>query len=147
MHRLIVLAMFVFALTAAAVPALGQSAGAVNPCKLVTAADAKTVLGAASGKPKLQDAGLYQSCSYVAGNVRLTVLTCQLTESMFVKSAKSNPGPVVSVRGIGNAAYSVSGGSGLLFWKDGTEATFAIFGASKPLKLEEQLARKVVGKL
>ena len=145
MHPSIVLAMFVFAVAIAAVPALGLSGAAVNPCKLVTAADAKAVLGAAPGKPKLQDAGLYQSCTYVAGNLTLTVLMRQLTKSMFVKSAKANPGPVVSIAGIGESAYSVSGGSGLLVWKNGTEATFAIFGDGKGLKLEEQLARTVVG--
>jgi hypothetical protein len=35
----------------------------------------------------------------------------------------------------------------LLVWRNGTEAEFAIFGTRNTLKRDEQLARKVVGKL
>jgi hypothetical protein len=59
-------------LTAAALTALvAATAGAArpaarSPCALVTAADAAHALGAAVGKPKLQNLGLYASCTYTA---------------------------------------------------------------------------------
>lgn len=127
--------------------AAARPVSAPNPCKLVTAADAKIALGTTPGKPQLMPAGLYQSCAYSAGSVRLVVLVRRISESVFQKSAKANPKPVVAVSGIGDSAYSVGGGASLLVWRNGTEAEFAIFGASNTLKRDEQLARKVVGKL
>jgi hypothetical protein len=127
--------------------AVARPVGAPNPCKLVTAADAKVALGTTPAKPKLLPAGLYQSCAYSAGNLRLVVLVRRISRSVFVKSAKANPKPVVSVSGIGDSAYSVGGGASLLVWRNGTEAEFAIFGTRNTLKRDEQLARKVVGKL
>ena len=73
MHRSIVLAMFVFAVAIAAVPALGLSGAAVNPCKLVTAADAKAVLGAAPASRSsrmpvsISRAPMSRATSYVDG--------------------------------------------------------------------------------
>jgi hypothetical protein len=132
----------------AVVTSPGFAASAPNPCKLVTAADAKTALGSAVGKPKLLPAGLYQSCMYsTASSKRLVVLVRRLSKPDFTKSAKANPGPVVAVPGIGSSAYSVAGGASLLVWKNGTEATFSIFGAGAPLRAEERLAKRVVAKL
>ena len=138
--------------TSAAVTLLASSsafaASAPNPCKLVTAADVKTALGSAVGKSQLLPAGLYQSCIYSATpSKRLVVLVRQLSKSDFTRSAKANPGPVTAVSGIGGAAYSVGGGASLLVWKNGTEASFSIFGAGAPLRAEERLAKKVVAKL
>lgn len=127
--------------------AVARPASALNPCKLVTAADAKSTLGTVPAKAQLLPAGLYQSCAYSARNLRLVVLVRRISKSGFVKSAKANPKPVGSIAGIGDSAYSVGGGASLLVWRHGTEAAFAIFGASKPLVREERLARKVVGRL
>ncbi len=137
-----------FATAAMLVSSAASSASPPNPCKLVTAADAKAALGSAVGKPQLLAAGLYQSCTYsTTSSKRLVVLVRQLGKSAFTKSAKANPGPVVAVSGIGSSAYSVGGGASLLVWKNGTEASFSIFGAGAPLRAEERLAKKVVGKL
>jgi hypothetical protein len=64
-----------------------------------------------------------------------------------VTSAKANPGPVVRVSGVGATAYSAAGGSILLVWRDGTEATFLVFGGGKGLREEKLLAKRVVGRL
>ena len=136
-----------FATAAMLVSSAASSASPPNPCKLVTATDAKAALGSAVGKPHLLAAGLYQSCTYsTTSSKRLVVLVRQLGKSAFTKSAKANPGPVVAVSGIGSSAYSV-GGASLLVWKNGTEASFSIFGAGAPLRAEERLAKKVVAKL
>jgi hypothetical protein len=127
--------------------ALAGPASAPNPCKLVTAADAKIALGTTVAKPQLVPVGLYQSCTYSAGKVNLVVLVRRISKSVFVKSAKANPKPVVSVSGIGDSAYSVGGGASLLVWRNGTEAAFSIYGTRNTLTRDEQLARKVVGKL
>lgn len=127
--------------------ALARPDSAPNPCKLVTSADAKVALGATPSKPQLLPLGLYQSCSYTAKSLRLVVLVRRISKSAFVKSAKANPKPVVAVSGIGSSAYSVGGGASLLVWRNGTEAAFSIVGIGNSLKRDEQLARKVVGRL
>ena len=118
-----------------------------NPCKLISAADAKAALGAAVGKPLLLPAGRYQSCIYTASSKRLVVLARTLGKSDFTRSAKANPGPVVAVAGIGSSAYSAGGGASLLVWKNGAELAVSIFGIHAPLHAEEQLAKKAVAKL
>lgn len=123
------------------------SASTPNPCKLVSAADVKASLGASAGKPTLVPAGRYQSCIYGASSKRLVILARRLSRSDFTRSAKANPGPVVSVAGIGSSAFSAGGGASLLVWKNGTEMSLSIFGIHAPLHAEEQLARKAVAKL
>jgi hypothetical protein len=120
-------------------------AGAVPACKLVAPADAKTVLGGAAA-PKAQTLGLYSSCTYRRAGITLTVQTRAISKADFVKSAKANPAPVVAVPGIGAAAYSAAG-SVLLVWRNGTEATFLLFGGGKGLADEKALAKRVVSRL
>jgi hypothetical protein len=136
-----------FAAVAVIAAAAAAPAAAPNPCKLVTAADAKAALGAPVGKPTLAAAGLYQLCTYSASTRKLVVLTRRLSKPDFIKSAKANPKPVAAIGGIGSAAYSVGGGASLLVWKKGTEVTFSIFGSHAPLHAEEQLAKRVTTRL
>ncbi|HST15379.1 MAG TPA: hypothetical protein VLJ44_11080, partial [Gaiellaceae bacterium] len=128
-----------FVLTTAG-SSLARPDGTTNPCKLVTAADAKVALGATPSKPQSLPAGRYQSCMYTAKSLRLVVLVRRISKSVFVKSANANPKPVVAVSGIGSSAYSVGGGASLLVWKNGTEAAFSIVGIGNSLKRDEQLA-------
>jgi hypothetical protein len=123
-------------------------AATTNPCRLVTAADARAVLGVAVGRPKLQTLGLYQSCSYrAAGGVTVTIQSRRMVKSDFFRSAKANPGPVVPVSGLGAAAYAAGGGSVLLVWRNGTEVTFLVFGGGKGLAEEKRLAKRAVTRL
>ncbi len=120
---------------------------AASPCKIVTAADAATALGGPVGTPKAQTLGLYQSCTYGRGTRVLTVQTRPLAKGDFVKSAKANPKPIVSVPGLGTPAYFVANFI-LLVWRNGTEATFTISGTSgSPLTAEKALAQKVVKRI
>lgn len=143
----------VVAATAAAVVVVGgvgagpARASTKNPCKLVTANDAKKALGVtvAAGKP--QTVGLYQSCRYANGTKSLGVLERQLSRADFDKSAKKNPGPVVHVAGIGTDAYSAGGGTTLLLWKHGIELTLLATGVTNPLKTEKALGKTAASRL
>jgi hypothetical protein len=139
----------VTALAAAVVSPVASTTVTTSPCTLVTAADARASLGASVEKSKLPEAGLYQSCRYSTKTSKdLVVLARPLGKSDFTKSAKANPGPIVAVPGIGDAAYSVGGGgTTLLVWKNGTELVISIHGVGAALHAEEQLARKVIGRL
>jgi hypothetical protein len=120
---------------------------APNPCKLVTATDVKAALGTAVGRGKLQSLGLYQSCTYSPKSfVTVTVQTRQLSKTDFVKSAKMNPPPVKPVAGVGAPAY-YAGGTTLLVWRHGSEATFSIFGAGPALAREIMLARRALPRM
>ena len=120
---------------------------AVSPCKIVGATDASATLGGPVGKPKAQTLGLYQSCTYSHGTATLTVQTRAVSRADFVKSAKANPKPIVPEPSLGVPAYYVANFI-LLVWKNGTEATFSIAGASgSPLAAETALAKKALAKL
>jgi hypothetical protein len=120
---------------------------AVSPCKIVTAADAAAVLGGPVGKPKAEALGLYQSCTYLRGTRALTVQTRPIGQADFVRSAKANPKPIVSVPGLGTPAYFVANFV-LLVWRHGREVTFSISGTSgSPLAAEKALAKKVLGRI
>lgn len=144
--RPVVAGLVLAALTA--VPAAAAApASAPNPCKLVTATDAKAVLGTPVGRGKLQSLGLYQSCTYRTKSfITVTVQTRPLSKTDFVKSAKANPAPVKAVTGIGAPAYYV-GGATLLVWRGGNEATFSVFGGGPGLAREVKLAKRVVRRL
>ena len=146
-RRLVVPAVCTVAVAVAA-PAFARGDTAPDPCKLVTRADATAVLGAGVAPGKLQRLGLYESCTYSAPrNAILTVQTRSISKSDFVKSAKANPGPVKPVGGIGALAYSAAGGAALLVWRNGSEATFSIFGGGPGLSREVKLAKRVVKRL
>jgi hypothetical protein len=143
MRRLVLLA----ATAVAVVGTTPASAAAKGPCGLITPAQASAALGAKVGAPLSATAGLYEECQYAAGAKHLIVLDRKLTQAVFDKSAKKNPGPVVHVSGIGSDAYSVQGGMGLLLWKNGTELTIYVSGAANPLKAEETLGRDAASHL
>jgi hypothetical protein len=127
--------------------AAASSSAAPNPCKLVTAMDARAVLGSAVGRGKLQSLGLYQSCTYTTKSfVTVTVQTRTLSKADFVKSAKANPPPVKAVAGVGAPAY-YAGGATLLVWRGGNEATFSVFGGGPGLAREVTLAKRVVRRI
>ena len=126
---------------------LGANDGTTNPCKVVTAMNARAALGATVPAATPISAGLYQNCTYrTATGKTLVVLVRKLSQPDFVKSAKANPGKVVAVPGIGSAAFSVQG-SALLFWRNGTEVTLDIVGVTGPLQTEKRLAKTVAGRL
>jgi hypothetical protein len=134
-------------LGAAAVWVGAARAATTNPCRIVTAADARAALGAAVSPATATAAGLYQNCTYRTSTGKgLIVLVRKLGRSDFVKSAKANPGKVVAVAGIGSAAFSVQGTS-LLFWRKNLEVVLSMFGVSGALKSEERLAKKVAGRI
>lgn len=142
MHRvfvtLVVAAAFVASTASAATSAVP------NPCRLVTAADVKAVLGASVGRGKLQSLGLYKSCTYsTTSHIVVTVQTRALSKADFVTSAKMNPGPVKAVAGLGAPAY-FAGRITLLVWRSGNEATFSIFGLGLPLTPELKLAKRAL---
>lgn len=131
-----------------AVSAAGAAPAATpNPCKLVTAADVKAVLGTPVGRGKLQPLGLYQSCTYTTKKfVTVTIQTRALSKVDFVKSAKANPPPVKAVAGVGAPAY-YAGGATLLVWRHGNEATVSIFAAGPALAREVELAKRALHRL
>jgi hypothetical protein len=143
--RPVLVALAVAALAAELVSSVAAApAAAPNPCRLVTAADAKAVLGAAVGRGKLQPLGLYESCTYTTKSfVTVTVQTRPLSKSDFVRSAKANPPPVKAVSGLGAPAY-YAGGATLLVWRRGNEATFSIFGSGPALTREIKLAKRAL---
>jgi hypothetical protein len=148
MRRRSIVFAFLAVATSSAVTATAEGSGALNPCKLVTRADAHAVLGASVQPGTLQTLGLYGSCTYrTAKFVTLTVQTRSMSRGDFVRSAKANPGPVKAVGGIGALAYSAGGGVTLLVWRKGSEATFSIYGAGPALAREITLAKRVVSRL
>jgi hypothetical protein len=149
--RSFVLGFLAVTLTVAAIskipPGSAASDAVPNPCRLVTAADVKAVLGQSVGRGKLQTLGLYQSCTYTTKSfVTVTVQTRTLAKAEFVKSAKANPPPVKAVSGLGAPAY-FAGGATLLVWRHGDEATFSVFGAGPALAREVKLAKRAVPRL
>ena len=73
--------------------------------------------------------------------------TRPLAKGDFAKSAKANPKPIVPVTSLGTPAYFVANFI-LLVWRNGTEATFSISGASgSPLAAETALAKKVLKRI
>lgn len=140
----------VLALAATAASAAGAARlAAPNPCRLVTAADVKAVLGTAVGRGKLQTLGLYESCTYTAKSIlSVTVQTRPLTKADFVKSAKANPPPVKMVSGLRAPAY-FAGGATLLVWRRGNEATVSLFGSGlgSPLARELELAKRALARM
>ena len=118
-----------------------------SPCALVTPADVKAALGTQPPAAKAQTLGLYQSCTYRAGGKTVTIQTRQIDRATFVKSAKSNPGPVKAVTIPGATAYSAAGGFTLLVWKHGTAVTVLVLGATPPLTAEKALALRALAKL
>ena len=147
MHRWFLVLTLCLVVVTASGPALGTGKAAPNPCKLVARADAAAVLGAGVGPGKLQRLGLFESCTYSRTSVFLTVQTRSISKQDFVKSAKANPGPVKPVSGVGALAYSAGGGTTLLVWRNGSEATFSIFGGGPGLPREIKLAKRVVKRL
>ncbi|MGD0197448.1 MAG: hypothetical protein ABSC56_06030 [Solirubrobacteraceae bacterium] len=141
MRRIVVLVAFL-ALVAAA-PA---GASVKSPCALVTAANATKALGVTVPASTPEKLGLYEACTYASGGKRLTVLVRGLTRTVFDLSAKSNPGPVVHVSGIGSDAYSAAGPT-LLLWKSGTEVTVLATGVANALTVEESLGRTAASRL
>jgi hypothetical protein len=130
------------------VSAMPAAASVKNPCKLVTAADAKRALGGASVKPTTpQTVGLYQGCTYISKGGTVVVQDRLLGRSNFDKSAKANPGPVAHVSGIGSDAYTVKGGFGLLVWKNGTSVTLLVIGPKNAAAAEKTLGKVVAGRL
>ena len=125
----------------------GSTLAVPNPCRLVTAADVRAVLGSTSGRGKLQSLGLYKSCAYTTtSQVFVTVQTRSLSRADFVKSAKMNPGPVKAIGGLGAPAYYV-GRATLLVWRHGNEATFSVFGAGPALSTEVKLAKRALARM
>jgi hypothetical protein len=144
--RIFLVGLVLVALTAVSAAA-GSPTTAPNPCKLVTAADVKAVLGAAVGRGKLQSLGLYRSCTYTTKSlVTVIVQTRPLSKADFVKSAKANPPPVKPVSGLGGPAY-YAGGATLLVWRHGNEATVSVFGGGPGLAKEVKLAQRAVKRL
>lgn len=130
------------------VDATAAASSVPNPCKLVTRTVAAAALGASVKPGKLQSLGLFESCTYTTARfVTLTVQTRAISKSDFVTSAKANPGPVKPVGGIGALAYSAGGGTTLLVWRKGSEATFSIYGAGPALAREIKLAKRVISRL
>lgn len=124
------------------------SAASPGPCTLVTSADAAKALGGKVGAGKARTAGLYRQCLYASGRKTLTVQTRPIaSKSLFVKSAKANPGPVFPVPGVGDAAYSAAGGAALLVWKRGTEITFLFVGVSPVVQTQTDLANSALKRL
>lgn len=143
MRRIILIAI---ALTL--VSAIPAAASVKNPCKLVTASDARHALGGASVMPATpQTVGLYQGCTYISKAGTVVVQDRLLTRAKFDTSAKANPGPVAHVSGIGSDAYTVKGGFGLLVWKNGTSVTLLVIGPKNASAAEKKLGKIVAGRL
>jgi hypothetical protein len=123
------------------------AAGSMNPCVLVTSADAATVLGGKVVAGKVQTLGLYKSCTYRSGRKTLTVQTRQIAKTDFEKSARKNPPPVFPIPGIGQEAFSVGGGVALLVWQKGTELTFTYVGLNPVVKTQTDLAGAALKRL
>jgi hypothetical protein len=143
MRRVVLLATFVIAAVSTA-PAWATAKG---PCTLITPANVSAALGTKAGAPVAATVGLYESCQYTAGAKHVVILDRKLTETVFDKSAKKNPGPVVHLSGIGSDAYSAQGGAALLMWENGTELTILVTGGTNALKVEETLGRDAASRL
>lgn len=120
---------------------------APSPCRLVTQADVKAVLGTAVARGKLQTLGLYRSCTYRTKSfATVTVQTRAISKPDFVRSAKANPPPVKAVSGLRAPAY-FAGSATLLVWRAGNEATFSVFGSGPALVREVELAKRALPRL
>lgn len=142
MRRLLVVAGSVLVFAPAA------SAGTMKPCLLVNSSDASTALGTKTVRSKAETLGLYKACAYTSGKKSLTVLVRSIaSKAAFEKSAKANPGPVIQLPGIGDAAFSAGAGSTLLVWKKGIEITFTFIGTNPVVQTQKDLATAAIARL
>jgi hypothetical protein len=128
-------------------PAAAKTTG---PCAVVTRADATKFLGAKAGAGLIQKFGPHVKCTYATKNYRsITIEVDIVSKSAFEKDAKSSPGPIARVYGIGNEAYSTAGGASLVLWQNGAEVTIDITAAD--LKnvpgLEQQVGKVAASRL
>ncbi len=123
------------------------SAGAPDPCVLITTLDASTALGGTPPKAKSKTVGLFRSCTYTVKKKTMTVQTRKLaSQSAFDKGAKATKGVVFPIQGIGADAWSANG-TVLLVWKNGTEITMSFAGVEPFVATQQALAKTALGRL
>ncbi len=137
------------AFTAAAANAQEASAK-MDPCSLVTAAEAKSILGVEVSAPASTDDGLMRQCVYSSADKRHNLMLDVKTtdKALFERFMKLHGVPVPK---LGNDAYTNSGV--LLVWKNGTQANVKVDDRSgqssdeQKEALEERAANLVLQRL
>ena len=131
-----------------ALVAAAPAGATVSPCKLVTTAEAVTVLGFPVTK-KAESIGNFDSCMYKHGKLSfLQIETRSISKADFIRSAKSNMRPVTAVKGIGSGTIAYSAAFVvLLVWRNGHEATFLLNEQGKSIADTEKLAKRVISRL
>jgi hypothetical protein len=137
--------------TLASVAGIAASSAAAaeppDPCALITASDASKVLGATPPKPNTKAIGAALSCTYVLKKQSITIETARVATQSAFDAAATKTGRAIPIRGAGADAWSVSGGKGLLVWKNGVRVSFSFIGVSPFVATQQSLAKTAVGRL
>lgn len=118
-----------------------------NPCSVITASDAASVLkgSPAATKPKTTASG--RTCTYTVKHMSLEIETRSVSSaSVFQTTAQSLPAPVFAVSGIRDA-YSADGGKELALWKKGTEVIVKFVGLNPVVQVQATLASQAYANL
>jgi hypothetical protein len=122
------------ALAAAVLAAVGLTfspGGAVNPCSLVTAADASKAVGRAVVTSRPGIVAGFSTCVYTAGADKVTVKTRAISHVRYAAELKALPGALLNASDIGPDAwvFFVKNGVALEDWNGGMELGIAVVGA------------------
>ena len=118
--------------------------GAVDPCVLVTAADASAALGVSVDPATSEFTGVYQSCAYVTDSQNMIILTRQIDRAGFDAAVAQNPSPS-PLPGLCQDAYVIS--SNVWAWQNGTEVDARVVGTTDLLPAAKQLVTLACGRL
>jgi hypothetical protein len=130
--------------TSAAPPASGS---VVDPCVLVTAAEAQAALGGSVDPTTSSFTGVYQACSYTtASGQTLIVTTRTIDRAGFDAAVAQIPRPDPSpLAGLCQDAYIV--GSNVWAWQNGTEVDARVIGTVNLLPAAKQVITIACGRL
>jgi hypothetical protein len=132
-----------------AVAAADAPSSKVDPCTLVTAAEAQAVLGVAIVAPASSDDSLFRHCIFTSADKRkyLYLDARDLKRDIFEKGMKTVRSGLPVAGDIGADAYTDKSSGTLLVWKNGTTLNILIGDQSgntsdeKKEAAEEKIAR------
>ena len=119
----------------------------MDPCVLVTAAEAQAALGGPVDPSTSSFTGTYQSCSYAtASGQNLSVTTRTIDRAGFDTAVAQLPGPAPSpLAGLCQDAYIT--GSNVRAWQNGTEVDALVLGTVDLLPAAKQVITIACGRL
>ncbi len=114
-----------FNATAADAPGHGRQSANVDPCKLISAAEAQSILGVSVTAPQSSDDGTFRHCVYSSADKRnyLRLEALNAPKAFFERWMKLKEHGLPS-RQLGNDAYTSSGV--LLVWKNGIQLNISV---------------------